>query len=74
MNVNALEFLGRLARAKENVKIAQREINAAMQLVLERKPIRRENLDLSGYVATAMISAEQAVADLQTLGENLKSV
>ncbi len=67
-----LEVLGRLARAKENVKIAQREINAAMQLVLQREPLDLE-VDLAGYVATGLVSAEQACADLQTLGESLRS-
>lgn len=72
MNVKPLEFLGRLTRAKGSVKIAQEEIDAAMQLALEREPIERQDIDLSASVATALVNAHQAVADLEALGEMLK--
>ena len=71
--MNALEILGRLSRARETVKIAQRAIGQAEQLVLER--------DVGGWrmaptphpIREALVRAKQAVADLETLVENTKT-
>ena len=72
MSLNHLELLGRLARARESVRIAQRELDAAIQMACSGGSIHRTNLDMSACVATALVNADQAVADLEALGQIFK--
>ncbi len=72
MKPNKLEFLGRLARAKERVKIAQQEIDEAMRMTVAGAPVAYDNLELSACVATALVNANQAVVDLEALGQIFK--
>ncbi len=74
MKPNKLEFLGRLERAKESVKIAQQEIDEAMRMIVSGAPVVRDNLDLSACVATALVNANQAMVDLDALGQIFKSL
>ncbi len=71
-----LESLGRLSRANENVKIAQREISQAMQALMEREETLAGNRPGPPPVPRlaikeALVRAKQAVADLQTLVETI---
>lgn len=67
-----LEYLGRLARVKESVRVAQLEINEALRIVAAASCVERENLDLSACVATALVNTDAAVIDLETLGKIFK--
>lgn len=76
--MNVLEILGRLSRARENVKLAQREIGKAEQGYLEREETLAGKLPGPApvprlAVMEALVRAKQAVADLETLVENTKS-
>ena len=76
--MNVLEILGRLSRARENVKLAQREIGKAEQALLEREETlagkRPGPAPISRLaIKEALVRAKQAVADLETLVENTKT-
>ena len=70
--MDLLEYLGRLARAKESVKLAQQEIDEAVRMICAGRPVARDNLDLSACVATALVNANQAMVDLDALGQIFK--
>ena len=78
--MNALEMLGRLSRARENVKLAQREIGSAEQALLGRTEalgattLRCNPPCLQESLTEALKRAHQAVADLQTLVETTESM
>lgn len=71
--MNRMEFLGRLARARESVERARENIGVAIQMAcMNGCPLERENIDLSAYVATAIVNVDQAQADLEDLGQIFK--
>lgn len=74
--MDALEFLGWLLRAKNDVKRAQDEIEKAMLRVLERETGegKRGDLDLTSYVNTALFNVDLAKESIQALVESMKSV
>lgn len=72
MSMDPLEFVGRLARAKENVQRAQKEIAAASQQVLGREPLATDDTIAAAAVFEALNKIELARADLLALGETFK--
>lgn len=70
--MNPLEFVGRLARAKENVQRAQKEIGAATQQVLGREPVTTDDAQAAAAVFEALSKIDLARADLLALKETFK--
>jgi len=63
-SLTVLAILGRLCRAKENVKIAQREINEALQAIFERANPRYSLDEAQEELAKAMGPGDAALPPL----------
>lgn len=68
--MNRLEFLGRLARAKQSLKEAQIEIDLSIEMAISNAcDLDAENIDLACRIATASLGIDQASLDFEALAK-----